>query len=101
MKAVVEYTSHRGGNPIVDEIAGEDFAVVSSVHCIEVPNLVIADGRQKITITIYNADGSVYAEWQESIENYVANLNTTTNINAAIMKFADSAYAYLHRNDKS
>ena len=93
MTAVVEYTNHN--NKIVrEEISGETFATVGYF---EVPDLVIADARQVITITVYNADNSVYTVSQVSIEDYVARLDNVGDLNKAVMKFADSAYAYLHR----
>ena len=59
--------------------------------------MVVADARQKVTITLYNGDGSVYTATEESIEDSLARKSSVSPFFASIMKFADSAYAYLHR----
>ena len=59
-------------------------------------DLAIADARQTITITIYNADGSVYAVCNESIEDYLARQNSVSKAFAAFMKYADAAYDYFN-----
>ena len=56
--------------------------------------MVVADARQLITITMYNADGTVYSTFVESVESYCARIGGDLNI--AIMKFATSAYNIFH-----
>ena len=96
MYAVISYTDHKGGvhNDRVAMSKSGNLGVVA------VNTLVIADGRQPITVTVYNADGSVYTTCQDSIEDYMARRvrdGKQTAIESAVMTFSDSAYAYLHR----
>ena len=98
MSARVQFTGHKG-NVVDRTVAGKDFGVNGSFRYILIDDLVIADARQEITITIYNTDGSVYTVCQESIQDYLARRSSVSSLFETIMKFADSAYAYLHRND--
>ena len=99
MYATVEFYDHLG-NLVTMDISGDEFGKSGSFYYVDINKLVIADARQIITITIYNADGSVYTTCQESIEDYLARRSSISDLYQAIMKFADSAHAYLHRNDK-
>ena len=57
---------------------------------------VVADCRQMITCTVYNADGTVFGTSTDSVESYVARAQSTGEaLYPAILKFADSAYTYL------
>ena len=98
MVANVSYSNHYG-KKISYDVAGTEFGKAGSYHYVTVDSLVVADARQVVTITIYNADGTVYTTCQESIEDYIARQASTSDVYVATMKFADSAYAYLHRND--
>ena len=100
MSAKVEFTKHDKTEPTVINIAGTEFGKSGNMYYVPINALVVADARQVITITIYNADGSEYTTCQESIEDYLARRSSVSELFAATMKFADSAYAYLHRNDK-
>ena len=101
MKATIEFTDHYGKTH-VEEIAGAEFGVSGSVMYVASKEVVIADARQILTITVYNADGSVFVQTQDSIADYLArSIEKPANANSkdlyyAIMKFADSAEAYLH-----
>ena len=82
--------------------AGTDMTVVltsvdtSNGYCFQIDNLAVADMRTMVTITCKDADGNVYGTLTDSVEGYVARTGATKAINQAIMKFSDSAYAYLH-----
>ena len=54
-----------------------------------------ADARQELTITVYNDDGSIYVELNESIESYCARNIEKAEVFKAFMAFADSAKAHL------
>lgn len=62
--------------------------------------MVVADLRQVVTVELKMADGTV-VEVYDSIQSYLARYNTTrpAEIEEAVMKFAISAHAYLHRDD--
>lgn len=63
----------------------------------------VAYARSTIYVTIYNGDGSVYTTCEDSIEGYLyRNIDKNPEEKAAMeafIRFSDSAYAYLHRND--
>ncbi len=54
-----------------------------------------ADGRNLVTVKVYDADGEEVASAADSVEGYVAR-NSTVAINLAIMKYCDAANAALH-----
>ena len=94
MSAKVEFTKYNG-KKISAEIPGSAFLDVSSQEkAVVIDQLVVADARQIVTVTIYNADGSLYTTSQESIEDYLAR-GTHENVYDALMKFADSARVFL------
>ena len=101
MSATVTF-KHHNGQDVAVEIPGSEFGTSGNVYYVPIDEIVVADARQPITITVKNADGSVYTTCQDSIEDYLARYTSTiSDINTAVMKFADSAYAYLHRNDNT
>ena len=87
------FTGHKG-NKVTKTVAYAD--IVAADNCIMIPELVVADARCKITVTVKTntADES----WTESIEAYVARKaeDDENGVFMAFMKFADSAYTYLH-----
>ena len=60
-----------------------------------VDEIVLADAFSLVTVTVYNADGSVYGYGADSVESYAARVSN--DLNAAIMKFASSARIYLQK----
>lgn len=99
MTASVSYTNHYG-NPVEKiDIKITDSNKSGSYYYVVIPDLVVADAHQLITVTIYNADGTEFTKCTESIESYLARATKSSDLNMAFIKFADSAHAYLHRND--
>ena len=96
MYAIVEYTSHHPYEKSI-RIEGSEFGMLSGVYYLNIDELVCADARQVMTITIYNADGSVYTTCQESIEDYLARQSSLSDVYKKAMQFFDSCYAYLHK----
>ena len=88
MTAVVTYTNYKG--VAVTEIAqvedNNGFAMVS------VNSLAFADYETLVTITLYNADGTVAGSVTDSMASYAARANNA--LAKALMKFGASAYAY-------
>ena len=99
MYAVVEFTGHKG-NVEKLTVQGTDFTPNGAYKVLRLENMVIADARCMVSITIYNADGSVYVSVKDSIESYVARKLGKSDLFEAFMIFADTAHAYLHSNDK-
>ncbi len=95
MYAVYSYTDHFGNEQSVT-VKGEDFIEVSGLFGVELSQLVYADARQLVTIRIYNAKGVLLSTVQDSIEGYVNRNGGTDSLYDALIKFTDSAKAYLH-----
>ena len=60
---------------------------------VELSKLVYADARCMVSVTIYNADGTVYGTATDSIESCAS--RSDGDLFAILMKFADSARAKL------
>ena len=93
MTAKVEFTNHRGVKvtETVTPVMTEDAGLV-----IAVDQIVAADGRQTVTVTVYDANGKEYGSATDSLESYLARMGTGNALYASIMKFSDAAYTYLH-----
>ena len=101
MYAMVNFTDFQG---IVKEVRmeGTEFEKYGSsgdIYKIVVDDVVLADAKQMVTVTLYNADGTVFGVGSDSVESYVAraekNGADTYGLYANIMKFATSAYNYI------
>ena len=95
MTANISFTDHYGNvqnytvNPIKMESSG---TVVVSID-----QIVVADARRPITVTVYDTNGQVYGTATDSIESYVARMTSGGDpLYEMVIKFADSAYAYMH-----
>lgn len=67
------------------------------LYCVDVPELAVADGHQKITCTYTDSTGIQTVTG--SIEGYLAKIDNTSDDNIVfdkLMYFVDSAYAYFH-----
>jgi len=97
MYAIYTYTDNNGKAQSV-RVEGADFVDVG-VLGVEMSALVYADARNVVEITVYNADGTVYGTATDSIEGYAKrNVTDPDDVVMALMKFADSAKAYLYGN---
>ena len=92
MYAIVEFTNH-GGTEISERVAPTE---IDGVYLINITQIAVADGRIPVTVTVYNADGSVYGTATDSMASYIARMSNADALYECIMKFSDSAYAYLH-----
>jgi hypothetical protein len=78
-------------------VEGSDFYQFSStVYGVMVDELVVADGNQLVTVTVYNTDGSVVAYGTDSVNSYAARQMGKDALYEMVMKFTNSAYAYFH-----
>jgi len=96
MYATATFTGWKGNKETVNIPAG-GFTKNGSVHVITLENLVVADARCMITVTVYNKDGSVYSQVQDSIESYIARNINKSDVFSALMKFSDTALEYLSK----
>ena len=92
---MVNYTDHFGKEQEVQVDAIKN----GSYHQFNLSKLVVADGRCLLTCKLYKADGTLVETVTESMESYIARLSSNNSWMETVMKFSDSAYAYLHRND--
>lgn len=94
MYAVYSYTDCSGQTREV-RVEGTDFVEAGGQKIgVELSELVYADGRAPVTVTVYNADGTVYGTAVDSIESCA--LRSNADVFVALMKFADSVKAYLY-----
>jgi len=94
MKAVVTFTNHK--NEVIS--VEKNLVLDNGYYVVEIEELVVADIRQKITVSIY--DGNTLVETtEESIEEYFARRidagTTSSAVEEAFTKFALSAKEYL------
>jgi len=95
MYAIYSFTDNNGKLQSV-RVEGADFVDVG-VLGVEMSALVYADARNVVEITVFSADGTVYGTATDSIEGYVKrNAKGETDVSMELMKFADSAKAYLY-----
>ena len=103
MKAEIKFVNHLG-NEIGATVQGSEFAKVTSGGAkligIKIPSLVLADMKQIINVKVYNADGSLYGEVDDSIESYIwfarNNNMSSEEVMNALAKVSTSAHNYLH-----
>ncbi len=98
MYAEISFTDHfgRAQSIIVDDA---EFVKEGTPYTyIIVDDIVLADARQMVTMTVYNADGSEFGSCTDSMESYIARANASEEaaLYDTILKFADAAYTYLH-----
>jgi len=98
MYAVISFTSHSGKSYEVT-VQSDEFEFTGAVAAINVDEIVVADGRKPVTVTVYNADGTVHSTVTESMESYIARMSESDVLYELIMKFSDSAYNYFHKDD--
>jgi hypothetical protein len=96
MYAIVSFTDHKG---IVHEtrVEGSDFAEYSSTtYGVTVDELVVADGDQLVTVTVYDAEGNVVASASDNVNSYAARQMGKDALYEMVAKFTTSAYAHFH-----
>jgi hypothetical protein len=97
MNAVVSFQDHYG---VAHEltISGSEFTKNGSYYVLTIEETVMADAYQDITCKIYDANGKLVTSATDSVASYAARAkqNTGNDLYEMIVKFATSAYAYLH-----
>ena len=93
MYAEISYVNYRGAGKTFT-VDAADFGSYGSHIKITVDELVLADAFQSVSVTLYNADGTVYGTGTDSVESYVARSGNSA-LSEAIVKFAYSAREYL------
>jgi len=92
MYATIRYTDYTGADKSFT-VPGSDFGTYGIYKSVTVDQIVLADASQPVTVTVCNADGSVYGEGTDSVESYVARVDGA--LYRTIMNFAASAKSFL------
>ena len=97
MNAEITFNDHYGKAKSL-KISGNEFdpGYATGKYVIEFDALVVADARQVVTCTIKDSDGNVVTTIKDSLASYAKRNIEKDDIYEAFMKFADSAYAYMH-----
>ena len=90
LTATVSFTGYKG-NVVNEEV---EVKMNSNGLYVEVNQIVLGDSFEPVTVTIYNADGSVYGQGSDSVEAY-AYRNSTKELFVNIAKFAFAGREYL------
>ena len=95
MYAYYSFTDHNGKvrNVIVP---GTEFISVGNIYGVELSELVYADARSMVKLQIFTKNGTLYAGGKDSIEGYISRSGADDPLFDALLKFTDSAKAYLH-----
>ena len=89
------FTGHNW-NEVTKRVTYGDTTQSGEYRVYKITDLVVADARYPITVTVYDKDGHQIDQWQDSFEAYVARNSSGNDVFMAFMKFADSAKTYLH-----
>jgi hypothetical protein len=100
MYAIVTYTNHVGEER-EQRVEGKDFTSYNTNYWkVLSTGFVVADGDQKVTCRIYNADGTEVTYAVDTMNSYLSRAvkGSTEPLYKMALRFTQSAYAYLHRN---
>lgn len=98
MYAEVQFVNHYNENVHV----AAEMTVDGGFGIVRIDQIVVADARIPVTVTVYNADGSVHGSATDSVESYIERVSSKEPTNAElyekILMFADSSYNFLHKS---
>ena len=99
MYAVIRFTDYKG-NAKDARVEGSEFVkMTNDIYGVIVDEIVLADARSMVSVTVYDANGVIHGTGSDSVSSYVAraeaNNADTYGLFANIMKFATSAHNYL------
>ena len=96
MYAKVQFVNHY--NEKIDVKA--EMSIDGGFGIVRIDQIVVADARIPVTVTVYKADGSVHGSATDDVEGYIFRVSDKEPQNAKlyekILMFADSTYDYLH-----
>ncbi len=93
MYATVSFVDHNGQAKSM-RVEASSFTKNGSLYGVFVNNMVTADASQIITVTMHNANGTLYAVARDSVESYCARMVGPLYI--PVMMFARSTYNIFH-----
>ena len=96
--AMIRFTDHGGEEKQIRVASDEIFCFMKNegIYAVVVDELAITDVSQVVTVTVYNADGSIYSECSDSIEGYLKRMedrDMMVDFGRALMKLSVSAKA--------
>ena len=99
MYAVISFTDYLG-NAKETRVEGSEFLKRNNTtYGVVVDDIVLADARQMVSVTVYDADGTEFGNASDSVSSYVARAEANdadgSGLYSNILKFATSAYTYL------
>ncbi len=99
MYAMVTFKDYKGKAHEVRVEGSEFIKMTTDLYGVVVDDIVLADAKQMVTVTVYNADGTQYGSAADSVSSYVARAEANnadgSGLYSNILKFATSAYNYL------
>lgn len=96
MYAIVTFTNHYGVEQQI-RVEGSEFVQYSgSTYGVVVDDVVVADGDQLVTVSVYNSRGTRVAYASDSVNSYAVRMAGSSALFEEVMKFTTSAYAYFH-----
>ncbi len=97
MYATIAFTGYDGKKHDIRVEGSEFYRMTANIYGVIVDDIVLADSDCPVTVTVYDADGSVYGSATDSVESYNARAasSDTHGLYASIMCFFRSAHAYL------
>jgi hypothetical protein len=100
MYAIVSFTDHYGKAHETRIEGSKFYALNSTTYGVMVDELVVADGNQLVTVTVYDANGNEVASGVDSINSYAARQLGKDPLYEMVMKFTNSAYAFFRSLEK-
>ena len=102
MYAIVTFTGHNGRNVETRVEFDEFYKQSGGAYSVPINDLVVADGFQPVTCTLYNANGEVVGTCTDSVQSYIGYMtqyvasDKYNELYNATMKFVTSAYNIFH-----
>ncbi len=102
MYAIVTFTGHNGRNVETRVEFDEFYKQSGGAYSVPINDLVVADGFQPVTCTLYNANGEVVGTCTDSVQSYISYMtqyvasDKYNELYNATMKFVTSAYNIFH-----
>lgn len=97
MYATISFTGFDGVAHNITVPGSEFVRYNADTYRVVVDDIVLGDSDCPVTVTVYNADGTIHGYATDSVESYTvrAAASNSLSLYANIMKFFRSAYAYL------
>ena len=99
MYAEITYTNYKGEHKNIRVPSSEikAYSANSGIYRVSIDEIVLADARSDVTVTLYHNDGRVYGYATDSLESIAArgSITPAADLYSYMMRFSTSAYNYL------